>query len=739
MNELEKEVIKLKSDPQYIDFFMKVVRQKLGEKIEVVEPILKEAMQEYAMQQCAVQNFEKQNDTLQEDKLPEKALVYGKLLLLKTEYALLSGMLNDAIKMGEEALEIFKTQEELIGLIEVKGQLLSAYTLKGEWEQANLYRQKIASKRQEVDEPNLQIQMTLGIVKFYIAIKDYKSAKESLQYIQDRAQWLTPKDEVQLNILYLMLYLEENRLEKAREYGNKAYNLVADFKEEGTQLYEVGEVLRLRGKLNGARKLQMQAEKDFKTALKMSVLYKEVVIKTYIDWGKYLIEEEQLEEAKKQLMKASEQAKEMEASYLLVEVYSLLKDIYEKTSQWEAADQMLQSIEKEQKQMSVPIQEVIHKESSIEETAIEQNAYQEAYGQLQKIARLGSKLTSNLSLENLEEAIKEELKDLMPIDVMGIGMMENGKLQYNLYDLQEGWLPSNNDLLRYTARLADYCTQYQLDLVINNGNFEEYSLKKIINSKTGMQLKSMIVMALKVEHQVVGVVAIGSYEPGAYSPKDIEMAKIVASYLGFTLKNTSLCQEIQYLTEHDKLTGLLSRTVVLKNGEKLFKENHRKHQQTAIMMLEVDAFKRMNQKYGYTLGDEILSSIGEIIQAHMPTENEVGRYGGKAFIAIFNNLTGQEAMQIGEEIRKQLEEMTFETKKEKDIKVTLSGGLYMCNEYTLNFDDAIRFADHALYRAKLLGGNCIVNYDLKLKNKLNDYTKRELAEARGHNRVHAVR
>ena len=65
-----------------------------------------------------------------------------------------------------------------------------------------------------------------------------------------------------------------------------------------------------------------------------------------------------------------------------------------------------------------------------------------------------------------------------------------------------------------------------------------------------------------------------------------------------------------------------------------------------------------------------------------------------------------------EKIKENVERLTFETKKEQQIKVTLSGGIYICNEYTLSFDSAIQFANHALYRAKLLGRNCIMSYSL---------------------------
>ena len=691
--QLEQELEKLKNAPQSIDFFMKVMRQKLGENEGTFKQIIEKAIGYY-------------------QETNEQA-VYGKLLLLKIEWDLLYGNYNEAIKLGQEASRCFETSKNTTEMIEVQDRLLNAYMKKGQFKQAFWYRRQALEKLNEAPNPTLHMMLMFTTVKLYIVLKDYKRAKDLLKHIEEMDEWLTPKDELQLNILLLEIALEEEQVEEAIEYASEAYHLVSESKEEGKYDYTLGKVLRLRARLNAKRKLQMQAEKDFKAATEHSAPYKESYIETLLSWKDYLIEENQVKVAEEKVNEAIEIAKLVESPYFLVKTYSALNRIYEMNNDWKEAYKVLRKIQGYQAQIVYDKADLENDVLDKKQMIKEQGTYQTLYKQLQKIAYLGQRLTANLTLENLQEVIQKEITDLINIDVMGIGMIEDGKLQYNMYELQEGWLPSTNDLVRYTIRLAEHCTQFQTDIIVNNGNFEEYSLKHINNSHTSMQLQSMIVMNLKVENEVVGAMTIGSYQKEAYSPKDIEMAKIIASYLGFTLKNTCLYQEINYLTEHDVLTGLLSRSVVLKNGEKLFKENHKKHKKTAIMMLDMDSFKQINQKYGYELGDEVLSKIGAIIRKHIQAENYVGRYGGKEFIAILNNLEQKEVTQIAEDIRMQLLETTFETKKEKNIKVTLSGGIYICNEYTLNFDDAIRFADHALYRAKLLGRNRIMNYNLR--------------------------
>lgn len=93
-------------------------------------------------------------------------------------------------------------------------------------------------------------------------------------------------------------------------------------------------------------------------------------------------------------------------------------------------------------------------------------------------------------------------------------------------------------------------------------------------------------------------------------------------------------------------------------------------------------------------------------------QDYVGRYGGEEFLVILDDLSEKEVVKVCQRIKKALSESCFETKKDTKIKVTISGGFYICNEYTLNFSDAIQFADHALYRAKLLGRNRMISYCL---------------------------
>ncbi|MBP3888913.1 MAG: GGDEF domain-containing protein [Cellulosilyticum sp.] len=727
--EILKELEKLKNAPQYVDLFCNIMQQKLGENQEAFTRIIDDAIAYY-----------KNNVSLE---------VCTKLIRVQLDQALIYGELDYVIKTGEDALDFLNKVDYIEGTIIVNEKIMLAYMYKGLFKTANQYRLKAIKLLNHLQETSMEhlkahplvqglnpiededllkplesihyqklhIRLILSSIKFYIMIEEYKTAKEQLLCIKEMEQSLTPQGIQESLLLRLELDLVEEDIEEAMVHVQEMQQQLG---EEMGQKYIQTHSLRLRAILNHKRSLHMQAEKDFNLAIEVGEKYKEIQVQNLISYADYLVEQKRSDEAYEKVTRAIKLAGKIDSPYFFVQGYKRLAHIYEVKKQWEFAYKTLHQLNKYR--LKIEEIQIERNVSSVSNTPIEDvshiyseqltNDYKRSYEHLEQIARLGKVLSSEQSISQLPATIHKEIAPLIDLDVMGIAMLNQEKVDYSMYELSGKWLSLDNDIVRYTSRLVDYSTQFHADIIVNDGNFEEYTIKRIINSESNVQLQSMIVFILKVENNILGAMTLGSYKSNAYSQKDIAVARILASYLGLMLKNIHLYQKIDYLSDHDVLTGVLSRHVILKKGEKLFKENHKKGRNTAIIILETDLFKRLNTKHGYELGNEILSKIGKTIKESLSQKDDVGRYDGKAFIAILDHLNNQEATQLAEKIKENVERLTFETKKEQQIKVTLSGGIYICNEYTLSFDDAIQFANHALYRAKLLGRNCIMSYSL---------------------------
>ena len=162
-------------------------------------------------------------------------------------------------------------------------------------------------------------------------------------------------------------------------------------------------------------------------------------------------------------------------------------------------------------------------------------------------------------------------------------------------------------------------------------------------------------------------------------------------------------ETLQYLTEHDPLTGAYNRTS-LKREYFLNK---------FFFMIDIDHFKRLNDNFNHEMGDKCLKKFAEIVRNSIRKDDRLIRYGGEEFIILFAGESTEEEMQRrADELRLSVEKETSEIKDLADpnfvAPFTISVGVnYMNPNYTL--EDNIKIADKYLYEAKEKGRNRVIS------------------------------
>lgn len=138
-----------------------------------------------------------------------------------------------------------------------------------------------------------------------------------------------------------------------------------------------------------------------------------------------------------------------------------------------------------------------------------------------------------------------------------------------------------------------------------------------------------------------------------------------------------------------------------------------------LMILDLDDFKKVNDTYGHLVGDEVLASVGRILQECVRKEDFVGRYGGEEFIVITSSHEPQHIADVAERIRSRVASAGFVTDEGDEIKVTISIGtsLYLAG---MAVDKALKMTDEALYAAKRNGKNQVVSSRLMLLSPLGE-------------------
>lgn len=155
----------------------------------------------------------------------------------------------------------------------------------------------------------------------------------------------------------------------------------------------------------------------------------------------------------------------------------------------------------------------------------------------------------------------------------------------------------------------------------------------------------------------------------------------------------------------DKLTNLFIRAVFDVILEKEFDLCLRSDLSMAVLMIDVDNFKSVNDNYGHSMGDEVLRVIGSLVNLSVRSMDIACRYGGEEIAIIMPNTTKCTARAVGERIRTRISNQNFE-----DFKVTVSVGISCYNDNCKSAAKLLSQADEALLCAKASGKNRVVFY-----------------------------
>ncbi|WKY47692.1 diguanylate cyclase [Eubacteriaceae bacterium ES3] len=190
------------------------------------------------------------------------------------------------------------------------------------------------------------------------------------------------------------------------------------------------------------------------------------------------------------------------------------------------------------------------------------------------------------------------------------------------------------------------------------------------------------------------------------------ISTLVTEILVFYFYANSLAKthaELRLLANTDALTNVSNRRVLFEQGEKLV-SIHAKYRKTfTLMILDIDHFKEVNDKYGHPAGDVVLKEISKIISENIRKEDLVCRYGGEEFAVLYKNMDQNHRENI-ETIKKKVKDHKFMVDEESYLKLTFSAGVVTCNEDVVHFDELVKKADALLYQAKTSGRDQIV-YD----------------------------
>lgn len=167
-----------------------------------------------------------------------------------------------------------------------------------------------------------------------------------------------------------------------------------------------------------------------------------------------------------------------------------------------------------------------------------------------------------------------------------------------------------------------------------------------------------------------------------------------------------LQQSLRFAARHDFLTRLLNRAEILASLKREISRSERDDKPAAIIMADLDHFKRVNDSLGHAAGDAVLKEVAQRLQLDLRAYDLVGRYGGEEFLLLLPKCNLAVATRRADEIRCLISKEAVTTTFAK-VPVTISMGVTVSNSARTPLEDLLQQADKALYCAKKSGRNCV--------------------------------
>lgn len=230
---------------------------------------------------------------------------------------------------------------------------------------------------------------------------------------------------------------------------------------------------------------------------------------------------------------------------------------------------------------------------------------------------------------------------------------------------------------------------------------------KRIHIKLGTADKHTCDYSLNIQQQYLGNIRFSRKQ--RFSSDELAQLEVLLGTLVYPLRNALNYRDALNQALSDPLTGLGNRGALENALEHQWQMAQRYEQDLGLLMVDIDHFKSINDRYGHDVGDRVIKQVAESIRVTTRQTDLCFRYGGEEFLVLLNKTTPIGATIIAERIRENIEDLVLTDSTGKALRVTVSVG-GACLSPGLDKNGLVKAADQALYKAKDSGRNRVVFY-----------------------------
>ena len=338
-------------------------------------------------------------------------------------------------------------------------------------------------------------------------------------------------------------------------------------------------------------------------------------------------------------------------------------------------------------------------------------------GELQRVNELEAlrattaDITKELGLKNLLQAILKRATDLLDATGGELGLMnqKNKTLQilvsHNMGTTESlgATIDINDGLMGYVAHTR------QIEIIEDYKDWEGQ-----MESYQESPIHAAIGAPLMIGNRFLGVLGVmNSDRSRKFSEREKDLMSMFAQQAAIAVENAQLYEERQHEARIDAGTGIFNRRGLGELGCREIDRSIRFNRPLAVVFIDIDHFKVVNDTYGHPVGDQVLRELAERLKNNLRSIDLIGRYGGEEFVIILPETTAEGAMEVAERLRKIVEGTPF-SPNDLSLWITISQGVSALSDTSKSLNELIRQADEATYQSKDAGRNLVTLYDLAL-------------------------
>ncbi|MDA3940530.1 MAG: sensor domain-containing diguanylate cyclase [Spirochaetia bacterium] len=358
---------------------------------------------------------------------------------------------------------------------------------------------------------------------------------------------------------------------------------------------------------------------------------------------------------------------------------------------------------------------------------------QEAYDRVALLNKIGQEITSSLDLGIVMNTIYKNISSFISADLFGIALYDKDSEEIDFkYFLDEGKKFSGGKKpVDIEGSMAGWVIQNKKHLFINDVQ-NEYSnyVPKLIGTKAD-GTNSLIFVPLIINNKVIGVITVQSFKLNAYTDQDLEIIQAVGAYSTIAIENSKVHEEIRELNNiissekkelekaylkidklanHDTLTGLANRRLFVELLKQEIRKADRQKSKTAVLFIDLDNFKPVNDSLGHSAGDKVLQMVAQRFISTLRESDSIARIGGDEFAAIICNIKNKTDIEkLAEKIINNLRNPFIINTSKFQIGISMGISIYPDDDITI--DGLLRKADTAMYKIKSESKNSFLFYN----------------------------